>query len=63
MSEERELHLEDIIKTYKTSEGLSAICELLTLRREEYRNKLEKRGDDEVRGKALLCKELIQLLG
>lgn len=59
--ENREAQLEEIIQSWKHSEGLRAMEELLALRREGYRDKIEKNESERVRGRSLECKDLLQL--
>ena len=61
MSEDREAQLVEIITAFKHSETARAVVELLTLRREHYRDRLEASENAEVRGKSKECKDLIQL--
>lgn len=61
MSEDRQVQLEETIKAHKHGEVASAFAELIALRREMYRDKLEKAENEQIRGKSLECKDLLQL--
>ena len=61
MSKEREAELEDNLANLKHQETAKIIVELLAIRRERYRDRLEKEENAVFRGKAQECSELIQL--
>ena len=61
MSTEREVQLEETIMACKYSEGVAAFLELLTIRREKHRDKLEASDSPEIRGRAKECKDIFQL--
>lgn len=61
MSKEREEELLQNLKDYRQSDVGRALQELLTLRRERYRDRLEVEESAEVRGKAKECRDLLQL--
>lgn len=63
MSEYREPALEEQLVLRKHQEGLTAMIELLQLRRERYRDKLESTENPEMRGRAKECKDLLQIFG
>lgn len=51
----------EIMQRHNNSEGIIALKELLSIWRERYRDKLEKENDEQVRGKAKNCKEILQI--
>lgn len=57
---EREPEILERLKTHQ--EATKLFSELLAIRRERHRDKLEKGEDNEVRGRAKECKDLLQLL-
>jgi hypothetical protein len=62
MSIDRESELIELIGKYAKQEPLLSISELLILRREKYRDKLESQNDEEKRGRAKECKDLLQFI-
>ena len=54
--------IKDILHRYQDTEAVMLIKELLTLRREQWRDKLESSENDQVRGRAKECKELLHFL-
>jgi len=63
MSRDREAEIEVALINQKDSDIVKLFTELFTLRREYYRDKLEKRAGDEYSGRALECKDLLQIFG
>lgn len=61
MSDNREADIIEVLRTYKHSEVVTLITELFSIRRERYRDKLESSEQEQVRGRAKECKELLQL--
>ncbi len=61
MSKEREGEIIDALKGYGASEVTRLISELLSLRRERHRDRLETDDAPEVRGRAKECKDLLQI--
>ena len=61
MGKEREAELKDLLVSLKHQETAVAIIELLTIRREQYRDRLEREEDPVVRGKSQECKALLQI--
>lgn len=61
MSDNRIADIHDLLVAYKHSEVATLIVELLEMRREKWRDKLEGSENDQVRGRAKECKELLQL--
>ena len=57
---EREQEILERLRPHQ--EAMQLFSELLTVRRERHRDKLEKGEDSEVRGRAKECKDLIQVL-
>ena len=43
-------------------EAIRVLCEFLVQRRKKYRDKLEAANNDELRGRAKECKELLAIL-
>lgn len=62
MDKEREAELVNILDAYKGQEILARISELLSLRRERHRDKLESEENTVVRGRAKECKDLLYIL-
>ena len=62
MSRDREAELLELIEGQKQLSLVSTFKELLSLRRERYRNKLEAEENPLARGRAKECKDLIELL-
>ena len=60
MSADREHELTELLRERRDTEPMRMLSELLTLRRERCRDKLENRDDSEVRGQAKECKFLIE---
>jgi hypothetical protein len=46
----------------KHSEGIRLVCDLLLLKREKYRDKLESMESDEIRGRSKECRDLLAIL-
>lgn len=63
MSKEREAELVETLQSYKHTEAFRLAGELLALRRERHRDRLEGGEDSEVRGRAKECKDLLQIFG
>ena len=61
MSKEREAEILTQLVSIKEMEPVRLFAELLALRRERWRDKLEKREGDEFSGRALECKDLLQI--
>lgn len=61
MSNEREEKIRETLASYGPSDVKSLVLELVTLRRERHRSKLENQESSEVRGRAKECKDLIQI--
>lgn len=61
MNRDRESELLELLSPYKGQGVLNHVTELLTLRRERHRDRLEKAEEAEFRGRAKECKDLIQL--
>jgi len=61
MSKDREEKIRDTLASYGAGEVKSLVMELVTLRRERHRSKLENGESSEVRGRAKECKDLIQI--
>lgn len=59
---EREYELKGLINMHKDSEIAGYFKELLILKRERFRNLLEREENPEARGKAQECRDLIELL-
>jgi len=59
---ERELEIEDRLALLKHTEGVMLLAELLSLRRERHRDKLENNESEEFRGRAKECKDLLHIL-
>jgi len=62
MSKEREVELLDIIESQKHLALGAAVKELLSIKRERYRDKLESGEDQVARGRSKECKDLMALL-
>lgn len=62
MSRERENEIVKTLSSYKGQQIPSLLCELLSLRRERYRDSLEKRENEVARGGAQECKKLLHIL-
>lgn len=60
-SKEREAKIVDLLQSYKHQEIPTLLVELLTIRRERHRDKLEREEFAEVRGRAKECKDLLLL--
>jgi len=58
----REDELLKVLEGYKGHEVPVLVAELLTLRRERHRDKLEVAEDPAKRGRALECKDLLNIL-
>ena len=63
MSKERIKEIQDILVSYKDMESIILLREMIALRREQHRNRLEGEESAEVRGRAKECKDLLQLFG
>ena len=61
MSKERETVILKTLEAYKEGETARLIKELITLRRERYRDRLEKDPTEVFSGRALECKDLLQI--
>jgi hypothetical protein len=61
MSREREAEIEKTLVSLKETDVVKLFVELFALRREGYRDKLEKRMGDEFSGRALECRDLLQI--
>lgn len=61
MSKEREAEIAETLSNLRHTEAAVLITELLTLRRERHRDRLEKEENGEIRGKAQECKDLLQI--
>jgi hypothetical protein len=61
MNRECEEQIEDALNSFISPEVKSLVVELLQLRRERWRDKLEKEENDQVRGKSLECKDLLDI--
>ena len=61
VSKERIKEIQDILASYKDMESMILLRELIMLRREQHRNRLEGEESAEVRGRAKECKDLIQI--
>lgn len=61
MSKEREAEICEILSNLKHTEAAVLIQELLYLRRERYRDRLEKEDSGEIRGKAQECKDMLHI--
>ena len=61
MDREREAELKDLLISQKHQEGVAAFIELLAIRREQHRDRLEREEDAVVRGKSQECKALLQI--
>lgn len=61
MSDNREAELEERLSALQHSETAKLVVELLQIRRENWRTKLEGQESDQVRGRAKECKDLIQI--
>jgi len=61
MSKEREAELVETLQSYKHTEAFRLAGELLVLRRERHRDRLEGSEDSEVRGRSKECKDLLQI--
>lgn len=63
MSKKREAEIADELTAYRAQHTLVLVTELLSLRRERFRDRLERRDDMNLyAGKAQECKDLIDLL-
>ena len=60
-TKERIKEIQDILVSYKDMESMILLREMITLRREQHRNRLEGEKSSEVRGRAKECKDLLQL--
>jgi len=49
------------LEVYKQSEALRLVVELINLRRDKYRDKLESAENSEARGRAKECKDLSRI--
>ncbi len=63
MSREREEEVIRLLEAYSCQEVALLAVELIKLRRERYRDKLEDMENAENRGRARECKDLIRILG
>ena len=61
MDKPRENEIFDILRELKHQNSLVLLNELLQLRRERYRDRLEKEDNREYGGRALECKDLLQI--
>lgn len=61
MSREREEQIEESLNSFISPEVRSLVIELLQLRRERWRDKLEKEESNQIRGKSLECKDLLDI--
>jgi len=61
MNDNREAELEEKLSSLQRSETAKLMVELLQIRRENWRTKLEGQESDQVRGRAKECKDLIQI--
>ena len=61
MSKEREAELTDQLNSCRDMEVAKLFIELFTLRRERFRDKLERQEDPETRGRALECKDMLHV--
>ena len=61
MSKDREVEIAEILSNSKHMELYILCKELFTLRRERHRDKLERQEDNQLRGRALECKDLLQI--
>ena len=59
---DRETELLERLKLLGHTEAYTTIVEILKIRRERYRDKLENIDNPETRGKAKECKDLLQIL-
>ncbi len=57
----REGVLMELLQSYTGQEVAGLVVELLTIRRERYRDKLERQESPEHRGRAKECKDLLQI--
>jgi hypothetical protein len=62
MSKEREAKILETLEPYRQQETLRLVVELLTLRRERHRDRLESEESEELRGRAKECKDLLSFL-
>jgi len=62
MSKERESEIELKIKPYHGMDACRLLAELLTERRERHRTALENDNDEQVRGRAKECRDLLRML-
>ena len=58
-----EQEIRERLELEKHTTGIHLILELLRIKRERYRDKLESGGSDEIRGRSKECKDLIEILG
>lgn len=61
--QDRVSELTEQLNMLKHQEPVRLLVELLKIKREKYRDRLERGEDDLSRGKALECKALLQILG
>ena len=61
MSKEREAEIVQALQA--EIPAVKLFVELLALRRERHRDRLEKREGDEYSGRALECRDLLQIFG
>ena len=57
-----EQEIMDRLELFKHSEGVRLVYDLLLLKREKYRDKLESMESDEIRGRSKECRDLIAIL-
>lgn len=62
MDKPRETVIEEFLLAHAGGEVLMYMAELLTIRREKWRDKLEGQNNDEHRGRAKECKDLLQII-
>ena len=53
--------LASALASRKHEETVRIFCEYLALRREKHRDKLESGGNEEIRGRAKECKDLLSI--
>jgi hypothetical protein len=63
MSKDREASIIERLESFRGQEMFSLVGELLSIKRERYRDCLEREERAEVRGKAKECKDLLQIFG
>lgn len=62
MSTDRETEIEELLKANSDQQVPRLLVELLALRREKYRDKLEKSDNPDTRGRAKECRDLSDIL-